>query len=194
LRRRGVFGQRDAPPATLARLGGQRRGADRVGEALQQPPAERPGGQRIRHLVDFDFAAISIRSGQTVNRHLSVAPRAASRTSTAQASSIAIRKSAIESRSKSARPARSAATTRIVGIATVVLAVVCNSTTTTKSSRGPGGRAPSPEIKQHLCTEVTVIAAHPWWRRLVRRSRLQQPSSSPSLSGHGGVGSGSQPQ
>src|SRR2546423_2502518 len=59
---------------------------------------------------------ICTRSDRTLNSHLSLAFGAAMRTSMAHASSTAIRRSSIESRSKSARAARSAATVRIVGI------------------------------------------------------------------------------
>jgi hypothetical protein len=64
--------------------------------------------------------------GRTVNRQLSIASRAAIPISMAQASSTAMRKSSMESTSKSARAARSAATARITGIITV-LAGVCSS-------------------------------------------------------------------
>src|SRR5437763_3882147 len=88
---------------------------------------------------------ICTRSDRTLHVHLSLAFGAAMRTSMAHASSTAIRRSSIESRSKSARAARSAATVRMVGI-TRELAAVSTSMTAVKltSSARPviGGSFP----------------------------------------------------
>ena len=78
-------------------------------------------------------ACTSMCSACTRKVHCSMVLGAATSTSVAHASSTAIRRSEIASRSKSARAARSDATARIVGISAAVAEV---RTSTTESSPG----------------------------------------------------------
>ena len=104
-------------------------GLDVVGEGLQHPPAERVRGhRRVRRSPRARARAPRCARRARGTCIAACVAGAATSTSVAQASSTAIRRSEIASRSKSARAARSDATARIVGISAAVAEVRTSTT------------------------------------------------------------------